>query len=112
MAMIVCSNLQRSAAFYGGVLGLKQRGEASVQRVEFDLGNGVILSLYAAGPGFSVRAGSLQLAFRVPNVDALVNDARLAGAEILQEPFEEPHARVAVIADPDGYPVQVGTRTS
>ena len=53
----------------------------------------------------------MQLGFVVEDVDAFVTDARTAGITILQEPYREAKGRVAVVADPDGYPVQIATFT-
>ena len=109
MAMLVCSNLEKSRDFYRYILGLKIRTDASPHWVDFELGGGGLLGLHPAGGTLSVRPGSLQLAFHVDNVDTFVTDARTAGVRVLQEPFDESHARVAVLADPDGYAVQVAT---
>jgi predicted enzyme related to lactoylglutathione lyase len=57
----------------------------------------------------TVKPGSLQLGFSVDDVDKFITDARTAGVTILQEPHDESFGRIAVIADPDGYPVQVAT---
>jgi catechol 2,3-dioxygenase-like lactoylglutathione lyase family enzyme len=109
MAMLVCSNLERSRDFYRDVVGLKVRTNAVPHWVDFELEGGFVLGLHPASGTLSVRPGSLQLVFHVANVDAFVTDARTAGVRILQDPFQESFARLAVIADPDGYPVQVGT---
>ena len=109
MAMLVCSNLARSRDFYRDIVGLKLRTNAVPHWVDFELNDGSVLGLHPASRSLSVKPGSLQLVFHVANVDGFVTDARTAGVRILQEPFEESFGRVAVIADPDGYPVQVGT---
>ena len=110
MAMLVCADLSRSRDFYRNVLGLRVGTDALPHWVDFDLGGGVKLGLHPAGDHLIVRPGSLQLAFWVADVDRFVTDLRVAGVPILQEPFEQNFGRVAVIADPDGYPVQVGTQ--
>ena len=109
MAMLVCSNLERSRDFYHNVLDLKIRSDDIPHWVDFDLKGGAVLGLYPANDTLPVRPGSLQLAFHVTNVGAFVTDARAAGVRILQDPFENAFGRFAVIADPDGYAVQVGT---
>jgi catechol 2,3-dioxygenase-like lactoylglutathione lyase family enzyme len=109
MAMLVCSNLERSREFYRVVLGLKLRTNDVPHWVDFELPGGCVLGLHPAGDALSVRPGSLQLAFYVANVDRFVTDARASGVRILQEPYDERRARIAVIADPDGYPVQIGS---
>jgi catechol 2,3-dioxygenase-like lactoylglutathione lyase family enzyme len=109
MAMLVCSNLERSRDFYRVVLGLKLRTNDVPHWVDFELPGGCVLGLHPAGAALAVRPGSLQLAFYVANVDKFVTDARASGVRILQEPYDERQARIAVIADPDGYPVQIGS---
>jgi catechol 2,3-dioxygenase-like lactoylglutathione lyase family enzyme len=109
MAMLVCKDIERSRNFYRDVLGLRVGTEAIPHWVDFDLGDGAKLGLYAASGYMMVRPGSLELAFHVPNVDVFIAEARMSGASILQEPFDDRFLRVAVIADPDGYAVRVGT---
>ena len=106
--MVVCSDLERSRGFYGTLLGLKAVGSAATY-VEYALGEDTVLALYQATDGMPVRRGSLQLGFTVEDVDAFVTDARTAGMTVLQDPYREKLGRVAVVADPDGYPVQVTT---
>ncbi|MGB8264970.1 MAG: VOC family protein [Candidatus Velthaea sp.] len=109
MAMLVCSDLERSRDFYRNVLGLRLGTDAVPYWVDLELGNGAKLGLHPVGDHLSIRPGSLQLAFQVPNVDSFIADARLAGAPILQEPYNDRFLRVAVIGDPDGYPIRVGS---
>jgi predicted enzyme related to lactoylglutathione lyase len=104
MAMLVCSNLSRSRDFYRNILSLKIATDAFPEWVDFDLGDGTRLGLHPVSDSLAVRAGSLQLGFHVENVDT---DARTAGVKVLQEPYEQSFGRVAVIADPDGYVIQV-----
>jgi predicted enzyme related to lactoylglutathione lyase len=109
MAMLVCSNLTRSRDFYRNIFGLKIRTNAAPHWIDFELDGGTVLGLHPASETLPVRPGSLQLVFHVPNVDTFVTDARTAGVRVLQEPFDESFGRLAVLADPDGYAVQVST---
>jgi predicted enzyme related to lactoylglutathione lyase len=110
LAMVVCSDVARSRDFYRDVVGLKVRTDAAPHWVDFDLGGGHSLGLHPVGNGMSVHASSIQLGFYVANVDAFVADAHAMGANVVQEPYDESAVgRMAVIADPDGYPVQIGT---
>jgi catechol 2,3-dioxygenase-like lactoylglutathione lyase family enzyme len=109
MAMIVSSDLERSRAFYRTILELKLGTDAAPHWVDFDLGEGRTLGLHPASESLTVKPGSLQLAFYVDDIDKFVTDARTAGVTILQEPHDESFGRLAVIADPDGYAVQVAT---
>jgi predicted enzyme related to lactoylglutathione lyase len=107
MAMLVCSNLSRSRDFYRNILALKIATDAFPEWVDFDLGEGRRLGLHPVSESLGVRSGSLQLGFHVENVDRFITDARTAGVNVLQEPYEQSYGRVAVIADPDGYVIQV-----
>jgi catechol 2,3-dioxygenase-like lactoylglutathione lyase family enzyme len=107
MAMLVCSNLARSREFYRDVLTLRMGTDAFPEWVDFDLGDGRRLGLHPVSDSLAVRPGSLQLGFLVENVDAFIADARTAGVRVLQDPYEQSFGRVAVIADPDGYVIQV-----
>jgi predicted enzyme related to lactoylglutathione lyase len=107
MAMLVCSDLARSRAFYRDILDLRIGTDASPDWVDFDLGEGRRLGLHPDSATLLVRPGSLQLAFNVDNVDAFITDARMAGVRVLQDPYDQDRGRVAVITDPDGYVIQV-----
>ena len=107
--MVVCSDLERSKKFYRTILDLEVVTDASPLWAELALGDGTSLALYPANDMLPVRRGSVQMGFIVADVDAFVIDARTAGVEVLQEPYDERSARIAVIADPDGYPIQVAT---
>jgi len=105
-AMLVCSDLERSRDFYRDILKLKIAA-ATDRSIDFDLGNGASLGIHKKTKLLAVRPGSLQLGFSVEDVDALVAHARMAGVPIFQDPYDEASKRVAIISDPDGYPVQV-----
>ncbi len=109
LAMIVSSDLERSKGFYRNILDLKLGTDAAPHWVDFDLGGGQLLGLHPASETLAVKPGSVQLGFYVEDVDRFVTDARTAGVPILQEPHDEGFGRLAVIADPDGYPIQVAT---
>lgn len=109
VVMLVCSNVARSCAFYRDVLGLKLLSEESAKRVDFKLGANVMLSLHAKSKLLAVRPGSLQLGFSVVSVDRFVSDCIAMGVPIFQDPYDDGAGRMAVISDPDGYPIQIGT---
>ncbi len=109
LAMVVCSDMERSKRFYRDILELKLGTDAAPHWVDFDLGGGQMLGLHPASETLTVKPGSVQLGFQVEDVDRFVTDARTAGARILQEPHDESFGRLAVVADPDGYPVQIAT---
>ena len=104
--MLVCSDLERSRNFYADVLKLPIKSKTDVS-IDFELGNGATLGVHKRTRLLAVRPGSFQLGFSVDDVDALVVRARALGVPIFQDPYDESSARVAIISDPDGYPVQV-----
>jgi predicted enzyme related to lactoylglutathione lyase len=109
VVMAVCRDLVKSRDFYHTVLGLPILTDQVPHWVDLDLGDGKRLGLHPEGQGLKAQPGSLQIGFAVPNVDRFVTDARMMGARILQEPYDEPFGRLAIIADPDGYALQVFT---
>ena len=109
MLMALCHDLAKSRDFYRNVMGLSIATDQVPHWVDFDLGEGRRLGLHPEGTGRKATPGTLQLGFVVPNVDKFITDARVMGARILQEPFDAPFGRIAILADPDGYAVQVFT---
>lgn len=107
--MLVCSDLKRSRDFYRDVIGLRLIADHSPHWCEFELCGGASLGLHPRSELLAVRPGSLQLGFSVDNVDRFVADAATLGVPIFQDPYDESFGRVAVISDPDGYPIQVAT---
>ena len=112
IAMLVCSDLERSRDFYRRVLGLKVLSDNAPHWVEFELAKGVTFGLHPRSELLAVRPGSLQLGFNVENVDKFVADCATMNVPILQYPFDENFGRVAIISDPDGYPIQIGSPRS
>lgn len=109
MLMALCRDLAKSRDFYRNVMGLKVANDQVPNWVDFELGDGTRLGLHPEGEGRKVTPGTLQLGFVVPDVDKFITDARVMGARILQDPFDAPFGRIAVLSDPDGYAVQVFT---
>ncbi|GAC1652798.1 MAG: hypothetical protein NVS9B12_02420 [Vulcanimicrobiaceae bacterium] len=106
VAMLVCSDLERSRDFYRDVLNLKVR-TSNDRWIDFDLGNGASRGIHIKTELLAVRPGSLQLGFTVEDADKFVADARTMGVPVFQDPYDDTFGRVAIIGDPDGYPVQV-----
>lgn len=107
VAMLVCSDLRKSRDFYRDVLGLKVKNDHLPRWVDFDLGGSATLVLHPKTEVLAVRPGSLQLGFSVENVDSFASDCAQLNVPIFQDPYDETFGRVAVIGDPDGYPIQV-----
>lgn len=109
IGMLVCADLARSRDFYRDVLGLKLLTDNIPHWVEFELAKGVSLGLHPKSKLLAVRPGSLQLGFTVVNVDLFIADCAAMNVPIFQDPYDEPFGRIAIISDPDGYPIQVGS---
>jgi predicted enzyme related to lactoylglutathione lyase len=109
IVLLVCSDLARSRNFYRDVIGLAIKVDRIPHWVEFELSDGATLGLHPKSDVLAVRPGSLQLGFTVDNVDAFVGDCVKRGVPVFQDPYDESFGRIAVIGDPDGYPIQVGT---
>jgi catechol 2,3-dioxygenase-like lactoylglutathione lyase family enzyme len=109
IVMLVCSDLKRSRDFYREVLRLPVLQDLPKRPVRFTLGGGAVLSLHRKSDVLAVRPGSLQLGFTVDNVDEFVADCVARGVPLFQDPYDEPFGRIAIIGDPDGYPLQIAT---
>ena len=107
VAMLVCADLRRSRDFYRDVLGLKLKTDKVPHWVDFDLGDGSTLVLHPRTELVAVRPGSLQLGFSVDDVDRFVADCSSLNVPVFQDPYEESFGRIAIIGDPDGYPIQI-----
>jgi catechol 2,3-dioxygenase-like lactoylglutathione lyase family enzyme len=105
--MLVCAELKRSRDFYRDVMGLKLKTDKTPNWIEFELGNGTTLVLHPKTELVAVRPGSLQLGFTVDNVDRFVADCASLNVPVFQDPYDEAAGRIAIIGDPDGYPIQV-----
>ena len=120
--VIVClptADRRRSYDFYAGGLGLQTVGELAEDGVpeplQVVLNDGLWLMMIPTGGfGWTVAGRTVaepgtvecQLALRLDShaaVDALVDRARGAGAEIVSEPSQKEWAYAANFADPDGH---------
>ncbi len=110
LAILVCADLKKSREFYRDVLGLKLKSDKSPQWVEFDLGEDATLVLHPKTDLVAVRPGSLQLGFTVENVDRFTADCAALHVPVFQDPYDESFGRIAIIGDPDGYPIQIMSR--
>lgn len=118
---MTCSDLDRTIAFYCGLLGLKEilvkpTGEGG--RIAFLESGGVMLEIVE--PAGSIQtparevpvteAGIRHLTFRVDDVDAVFEKLRAAGVEFTVAPRRAANAelirKVAFCRDPDGIIVE------
>lgn len=117
---MTCSDLDRTIAFYCGLLGLTVALRKNTERGEMaflDTGSGM---LEIACPQADVshsrdvpphEAGMRHLTFAVDSVDTLFAELEAAGVEVLERPrpafFTEMIKRVAFVRDPDGIMVEL-----
>ncbi|WP_114559630.1 VOC family protein [Desertihabitans aurantiacus] len=110
-------------AFYGAGLGLPTpgplAGDGVPEPLQVELGEGCRLMLVPPGgfgwmtPGRTAAGpGTVECLLSLPvdapaDVDALVERARAAGAEVVAEPADQSWGYCATVADPDGHLLQV-----
>ena len=119
-AIVYCSDMKRSLAFYRDQLGFPIKHE-SPEWSEFHCGP-VTLALHIANPaptkpwvGEAKRpmddvsvAGQAQLSFEVLDLDAFYKEKKERGVEFALPPTpQEFGAKLAVLLDPDGLPISV-----
>lgn len=114
---LICSDYDRSRAFYRDILGLPVirevwRAERQSWKCDLDAGNAQIeLFSFPAPPARPTRpeaCGLRHLAFLVDDLDAEV--ARLMAADVACEPIridEYTGQRFTFFADPDGLPLEL-----
>lgn len=103
-------DLDRSAAFYEGELGL-QRTDSSPPGVIAFQTSPIPFAIRESLPGTDLEAGPLglgvSLSLRAENAQALHNQLRDHGVPIIMEPFDTPFGRTFVFGDPDGYQIAI-----
>lgn len=103
---------EASAAFYSALLN-RQPVESSPTFALFALDSGLMLGLWSrhtVEPAAAGRGGCTELAFTVPDADALNQrhlDWSLRGLPILQAPTNMDFGRTFVALDPDGHRLRV-----
>lgn len=112
LVTVFSSDIERSAGFYGGLLGLAEsyrfpRSGAPLH-IEYAVGGTTIAisapeGLASHGMPPATSGHPFEIGLKTDDVDALVDLLRAAGTTILREPFDSPAGnRVAYVADPDG----------
>lgn len=103
---------EASAAFYSALLN-RPPVESSPTFALFALDSGLMLGLWSrhtVEPAAAGRGGCTELAFTVPDADALNRrhlDWSLRGLPILQAPTNMDFGRTFVALDPDGHRLRV-----
>lgn len=110
--IVSVAQLDRSLAFYEGLLGLSRRA-APPGFAMLKMGTGpsaieLMLHQRAAHPSMAGVAMSL----RVDDVDALCAAAQALGCTIIDPPTDQPWGeRLAVLTDPDDHVICLATAT-
>ncbi len=114
---IICSNYERSLAFYRDILGFtllseEYRAERKSMMTKMALNGQYLLELFTfpdspARPSYPEACGLRHLAFTVPDICQVVEE--LDGKGIQHEPIRisPDGTRCLFFADPDGLPIEI-----
>jgi len=118
---IICSDYERSKAFYTKVLGLEivrevNRAERRSHKLDLQLADGTQIELFSfpeppKRPSYPEACGLRHLAFEVANLDDATEDLKAHG--VVVEPVrvdEFTGKRFTFFADPDGLPLELYER--
>jgi glyoxylase I family protein len=118
---VICSDYQRSKAFYVETLGLEvvrevDRRERNSYKLDLRLPDGTQIELFSfpdppKRPSYPEACGLRHLAFEVADLGAAVRD--LEGSGVAVEPVridEHTGKRFTFFADPDGLPLELYER--
>ena len=104
--LVLTDDIDGTRDFYRDVLGLEPRFES--RHFSSLTAGPVVLGLH--GEGGEVRADSgtgCTFGFEVSDMAATLADLRERGAEVVEEPRRENFGWLALLADPDGYLIQL-----
>lgn len=109
---VYCRDMARAEAFYGGTLGLSETyrfpREGVPEHVEYAVGAATVAisspnGLASHGMPAPSPGHPFELVFKVEDVDAMVEQLRVAGVTVLRAPFDTAAGnRSAYVADPEG----------
>lgn len=108
LALIVLrvSDIRRAAEVYSAIgftFQLEQHGSGP-EHFSTSVGD-TVFELYPASARFPVTTS--RVGFAVGSIDAVLNDWRQTGCEVLSEPEESPFGLRAVVEDPDGHRIEL-----
>jgi len=115
---LICSDYERSKAFYTELLGLRiirevYRPERRSRKLDLALGDQYVLELFSfpdppPRPSYPEACGLRHLAFAVPDIEEAVAELNQKGIDT--EPLrtdEHTGRRFTFFADPDGLPLEI-----
>jgi predicted enzyme related to lactoylglutathione lyase len=105
------TDLKRARSFYEGLLLLKPSmvyGDETQGWIEYDVGNAT-LSIGNIAPDWKSSKDGGCVGFEVEDFDEAIRCLKAGGAT-MQEPFESPVCRMAVVSDPDGNSLVIHKR--
>jgi lactoylglutathione lyase len=115
-AIVFVSNMERSIAFYGDVLGflVKHHSHKWTELATGETTLALHLSDISEHPHTHTHmpAGHCHVGLTVPNLDAFHAEMVGKGIKCIQPPQEEGFGRLAIYSDPDGLPLSVVEGTS
>lgn len=104
--ILIVKDMDRSVAFYSDVVGLKVEMHtpywSSLSAGNISLGLHPETEKAKAAPAMGCTFG-----FEVTDIQQTVQDLKAKGARMQLEPKHEDFGWLAIVADPDGYPVQL-----
>ena len=104
--MVVVKDMKRSVQFYRDVLGLPLAYETP-QWSQFDLGN-ITLGLHPEGKEVKVSPTSgCTFGFQVQDLAMAIDNLSWQNVKVIMQPRDEGFGKLAIVADPDGYHVQL-----
>jgi catechol 2,3-dioxygenase-like lactoylglutathione lyase family enzyme len=103
------SDLEKSRHFYGTLLGMEElpRPNFSYKGAWYSMGDGLLLHLIE-GKDYETRSGNRgnHFAFTTKDVDALEQELRSKGIEVVSNKIRVDGVRQMFVKDPDGYYVE------
>lgn len=115
---IICTDYERSKAFYTEILGFRviaetYRAERESYKLDLEVGKGDQIELFsfpnpAERPSYPEARGLRHLAFAVPNVEKAVKELQGKGVaveDIRMDPLTG--QKYTFFADPDGLPLEL-----
>ena len=105
------NDVERSRTFYEGALGLKLSRRWENEWIEYDIGD---TSLAIARADKDNPAGGKRptVAFEVRDLDTFVARLKAKGVKIVQDVFDTPVCRMAMVFDPDGNTICIHKRNA